>query len=398
MVGLVSYVKGSSVSHLLLAITFFVSGLIINLTQALLYYGLRPFSKYLYRKINYYVCYSLYCQLVFMAEWWASTDLVLYIDKEDLERYYGKEHGFLIMNHRYEVDWLMGWVLCDRVNILGNCKTFAKKSIRYVPTMGWAWLFAESIFLERNWEKDKETIGRQIKELVEHPDPIWLLLMAEGTRFTTEKHEASKKFAEEKGLPVLKHHLTPRTKGFTTSLPYLHGKFGGIYDVQLSFKEGERPTMTDLLLGKRVQAHLYIGRIPLDQVPVEEETSAQWLYQLYQKKDRMSDSFFCTGDFFAESGVMKIEGYRLPRRYFSLINTVAWGFVVLVPMVYYLLRLLTSGSTIYFSVGIGIIGIFFWLLSKMIGMTKISKASSYGKTTTTPTETKDSPSATKKTE
>jgi len=40
--------------------------------------------------------------------------------------------------------------------------------------MGWAWMFAESIFLERNWEKDKETIGRQIKELVEHPDPIWV--------------------------------------------------------------------------------------------------------------------------------------------------------------------------------------------------------------------------------
>jgi len=40
----------------------------------------------------------------------------------------------------------------------------------------------------------------------------------------------------------------------------------------------------------------------------------------------------------------------------------------------------------------------FLLLSKMIGMTKISKASSYGKTAITPTETKDSSSATKKTE
>jgi len=71
----------------------------------------------------------------------------------------------------------------------------------------------------------------------------------------------------------------------------------------------------------------------------------------------MTDSFFRTGDFFAESDVTRIEGFRLPRRYYSLINTVAWGFVVLVPMVYYLLRLLTSGSTIYFSIGIGIIGI-----------------------------------------
>jgi hypothetical protein len=80
----------------------------------------------------------------------------------------------------------------------------------------------------------------------------------------------------------------------------------------------------------------------------------------------MSDSFFHTGDFFAESGVKRIEGYHLPRRYYSLINTVAWGFVVLVPMVYYLLRLLTSGSTIYFSVGIGIIGICKYTLSYLL--------------------------------
>jgi len=42
--------------------------------------------------------------------------------------------------------------------------------------------------------------------------------------------------------------------------------------------------MTDLLLGKSVQAHLYMCRIPLDQVPVDEEACAQWLYELYQKK------------------------------------------------------------------------------------------------------------------
>jgi len=49
--------------------------------------------------------------------------------------------------------------------------------------MGWAWKFGESVFLERNWDKDKEVIGRQLRELVEYPDPMWLLLMAEGTRY-----------------------------------------------------------------------------------------------------------------------------------------------------------------------------------------------------------------------
>ena len=39
--------------------------------------------------------------------------------------------------------------------------------------------------------------------------------LCEGTRFTDEKHAASMEIAKSKGLPLLKHHLLPRTKGFT---------------------------------------------------------------------------------------------------------------------------------------------------------------------------------------
>lgn len=40
-------------------------------------------------------------------------------------------------------------------------------------------------------------------------------MFCEGTRFTKSKHEAAVKIAKEKGLPILKHHLLPRTKGFS---------------------------------------------------------------------------------------------------------------------------------------------------------------------------------------
>lgn len=33
---------------------------------------------------------------------------------------------------------------------------------------------AEFIFIERSYEKDKPIIIKQIKELVDHPDPIWV--------------------------------------------------------------------------------------------------------------------------------------------------------------------------------------------------------------------------------
>lgn len=60
------------------------------------------------------------------------------------------------------------------IYLLQNCKTYAKKVVKYVPAIGWGWKFAESIFLERNWDKDKDVIGRQICELADHPDPIWV--------------------------------------------------------------------------------------------------------------------------------------------------------------------------------------------------------------------------------
>lgn len=383
--GLVTAVKRSSLIHLMFAITFFTSGLIINFFQCILYFGLRPFSRYLYRKINYYLCYSIYSQLVFMAEWWSGSDVTLYIDKDDFEKYYGKEHGYLLMNHSYEVDWLIGFILCERLQLLGNCKAIAKKSIQYIPTLGWSWKFGEGIFLERSWNKDKDTIGNQIRELADHPNSIWLLLYAEGTRFTPRKLEASQKFAREKGLPILKHHLTPRTKGFTASVPHMRGKVNAIYDVQMAFKTTDpvKPTMTNLLLGKGVEGHMYMRRIPIEEVPEGEEAAADWLHKIYQNKDVMAESFNKTGDFFATSGVPRTDSFKLKRRCYTLLNTLFWSVIVLVPMLYYLVNLLLSGSTVYFSIGVGIIVLFYMLMHKTIGMSEISKSSSYGAAETT---------------
>ncbi|XP_033321426.2 1-acyl-sn-glycerol-3-phosphate acyltransferase gamma [Megalopta genalis] len=377
---MLSILKQSTVIHLMFAITFFTSGLIINFFQCILYFGLRPFSKYFYRKINYYLCYTFYSQLVFMTDWWSGTRIMMYIDKVEFEKYYGKEHGYLLMNHTYEIDWLIGWSFCERLGTLGNCKAYAKKSIQYIPTLGWAWKFAESIFLDRSWDKDKRIIGSQIEELGNYPDVIWLLLNAEGTRFTAKKLEASQKFAREKGLPVLKYHLTPRTKGFTASIQHMRGKIPAIYNVQINFKADDpvKPTIKNLLLGKSVVAHLYIQRIPLEDVPETDEAAAEWLHKLYQTKDRMAESFINTGDFFATSGVPRTDCFEVNRRPYTLLNTIFWAFIVLVPMLYYLVNLFLSGSTVYFSIGVGIIFLFYLLMHKTIGMSEISKSSSYG--------------------
>ncbi|CAG4941835.1 unnamed protein product [Parnassius apollo] len=372
--------KQSTVVHLCFAISYFTSGLILNFVQAIFYFGLRPFNKTLYRKINYYLSYSFYSQLVFMSEWWSGTTVSIYIKKDEYNKYYGKEHGYLIMNHSYEIDWLMGWQFCDGIGVLGNCKAYAKKAIQYLPPIGWMWKFSEFVFLERSFEKDKEIIKTQITELCDYPDPVWLLMTPEGTRYTATKHEASVKFAKEKNLPILKHHLTPRTRGFTTSLQYFRGKIPAIYNIQLAFDRDSKtpPTLLSLLYGKPVHAHMYLERIPVENVPDNEAEATKWLHDLFVVKDKMQESFLNTGDFFLESGVEKVDCLQVSRRVYSLINTLGWAIVTLTPMLYYLVGLLFSGKLLYLSIGGAILAAFYILLQKSIGITQISQGSSYG--------------------
>ncbi|XP_013178209.1 PREDICTED: 1-acyl-sn-glycerol-3-phosphate acyltransferase gamma-like [Papilio xuthus] len=380
MMSYLNMLKQSTVVHMCFAISYFTSGLILNFIQAIFYFGLRPFNKALYRKINYYLSYSFYSQLVFMSEWWSGTKVSFYVKKDEYNKYYGKEHGYLIMNHSYEIDWLMGWQFCDGLGVLGNCKAYAKKAIQYMPPIGWMWKFSEFVFLERSFEKDKEIIKTQISELCDYPDPVWLLMTPEGTRYTPTKHEASLKFAKEKNLPLLKHHLTPRTRGFTTSLQYFRGKIPAIYNIQLAFERDCKPppTLLSLLYGKPVHAHLYIQRIPVEDVPEDEAEASKWLHDLFVVKDKMQDSFLNTGDFFTESGVERVESFQLPPRVYSLINTLGWAILTLTPMLYYLIGLLFSGKLLYLTIGGAILAAFYILLQKSIGITQISQGSSYG--------------------
>ena len=49
-----------------------------------------------------------------------------------------------------------------------------------------------------------------------------MCIFPEGSRFTKEKHKASKEFCRSRGIEPLKHHLYPRTKGFAYAVKNMH--------------------------------------------------------------------------------------------------------------------------------------------------------------------------------
>lgn len=50
----------------------------------------------------------------------SNSELTVYIKPEDLEKMH-QENAVWLGNHRYEVDWLLGWVITQRLGIAGVC-------------------------------------------------------------------------------------------------------------------------------------------------------------------------------------------------------------------------------------------------------------------------------------
>lgn len=78
--------------------------------------------------------------------------------------------------------------------------------------------------MDRDWKKDKDSIGPIIDDYLDCVDPIQIVLFCEGTRYTEEKYRASIDFAKEKGYEPFKHHLIPKTRGFVAIIKRLMQK------------------------------------------------------------------------------------------------------------------------------------------------------------------------------
>lgn len=362
--------KESFILQLMIGLVFVVSGLIINFIQ-LLTCVLWPINKSLYRRINVRLAYSLCSQLVVVLDWWSGTECNLYAD-EKLESF-GKEHAIIILNHNYELDFLCGWTICERYGVLGSSKVLAKHELLKVPLIGWTWYFIEMVFCKRNWAEDKKAVINGLNNLKDFPEKMWVLLYCEGTRFTEKKHQISMEVADSKGLPRLKHHLLPRTKGFTTTLHCLRDTVSAVYDVTLNFRDGKVPSLADIVKGRQFKADLYVRRIPVEEIPEDEKECADWVHKLYQEKDALQEGYFTTGRF---PGNLIPPPRRLP---WALFNLIFWTVLLLSPLVWFAVGVVTSGNPLLILGLLVLLVVASVAVKKLISVSDVKKTgSSYG--------------------
>ncbi|XP_049510519.1 1-acyl-sn-glycerol-3-phosphate acyltransferase delta isoform X5 [Panthera uncia] len=219
---LLGLLKSQFLCHLVFCYVFIASGLIINTVQ-LFTLLLWPINKQLFRRINCRLSYCVSSQLVMLLEWWSGTECIIHTDPQAYPKY-GKENAIVVLNHKFEIDFLCGWSLAERFGVLGGSKVLAKKELAYVPIIGWMWYFTEMVFCTRKWEQDRKTVSQSLLHLRDYPEKYFFLIHCEGTRFTEKKHQISMQVARAKGLPSLKYHLLPRTKGFAVTVRSLRNE------------------------------------------------------------------------------------------------------------------------------------------------------------------------------
>ncbi|XP_065164418.1 1-acyl-sn-glycerol-3-phosphate acyltransferase delta-like isoform X2 [Atheta coriaria] len=355
----------AKIMYFFFAISFFISALVTCGGAMTILLIVWPFSKPLYRRIVSYFGYTMFAQAVFMLRYWSTADLKLYIDREVYDKYLGKEHSLCILNHSGELDWIIMSALLDKLNILGNVKAYMKNAVKFIPFVGWGFYCCEFIYLTRSFEKDKIILKKSAQDLSEYEDPITILLFPEGTRFSPKKHEEALKFSRERGLREMKHHLVPRTKGFTTSVPYMKDKIPALYDIEIAF-DGVKPTITNMIKARRFNVHMYLRRIPMAEVPDTEKEQDLYLRDMFYRKDECMESFRKTGDFFKLTNQQPLDPITIEPNVNCLYNVIFWFIVSLSPIIYFLFKMLLSKQYLYFVIFITCIGLGFRVLAKSI--------------------------------
>jgi len=274
----------------------FVTGICINCLQ-LLVLPLFWIHRYTYHVVINKLSYIIKSHLSFLAEWWGTFDLRLYGETDEV-LHIGLEQALVVFNHYSDLDWLGAHVFCERTNCLARTRVLMKDIVKFVPVFGWCLWFSEYGFMTRNWSKDRNSLLKLIDGCKRSQVPYIVSLCSEGTRRTDEKLKASQEYAMTKGIPVLKHHLVPRTKGFAIIANSLKDHVPAIYDCEFAFPDPENSTLSTLIRRGTVVAHLYARRIPISQVSCEsEEEASEYLMNLFKEKDECMEYFEQNGKF-----------------------------------------------------------------------------------------------------
>jgi len=363
-------------------ILFIGVGFLMNFFQLLSLCLIWPISARLYRQAVHIFQFGHWSIVAYLGWYWSGSEVKVYCSDEDL-KHIGKESAVWVANHRYSLDFLSTVLIPDQFGFLGFLKAFQKSDVKFMPVVGWNFWFTENIFLKRQAARDIAAIQNGTARLVQSKLPFWLVLYAEGTRFSKEKHEASEQFAREKNYESLKHHIQPRPTGFTEVVKVLKAvkdQEVPLYDMTVKLVGDTDRKMSEVIARKPVVFHCFIRRIRPEVVP--EGAEADWLRDLYQEKDKRfqilkeTDTLDNYVPSFPAAGTVAKE-QKLPKPVLSKYMYWFW-FMTVLPVFFYVAYRIMMSSLIGLLLGISVPIICQVLTNRIIRSGDMKSSSAYG--------------------
>ncbi len=138
----------------------------------------------------------------------------------------------IVCNHTSILDFLLVMSYLEEFEIDSYNFVF-KNEILYTPGFGFIMYSCPDIKLNRNWEQDKETLGKQLDKIKSNGKKQVIIIFPEGTRLTETKLKEGQDFSKLNNLPVFDNLMVPKSKGLWFILNHLSetGNLGRIWDV-----------------------------------------------------------------------------------------------------------------------------------------------------------------------
>lgn len=204
--------------------------------------------------------------------------------------YIPKKVNILISNHPSTFDFTVIFGMLKELN-MDKIYVVGKKSLMFIPGLGFSFLYGQDIKLDRNWELDEKNIEIQLNNI----DEGIILIYPEGTTFTPDKLKDCQKYSQDNNLQVLNNLLTPKSKGLWSICNMLkkHNKLGNIMDMTIILENyvGQKAFLSDVI--KKSYDNIYIinENIELPQDITDYNNFKSWLYNIWIKKDKIMNNY-----------------------------------------------------------------------------------------------------------
>ncbi|CAJ0581888.1 unnamed protein product, partial [Mesorhabditis spiculigera] len=181
--------------------------------------------------------------------------------------------AMIVMNHRTRLDWMYIWSALYQMNpwLITSNKISMKKELKYLPGAGFGMAANQFVFLERNIEKDRQSVENAIEYYADSGNSYQILLFPEGTDKTDWTTAKSNSYAKKNGLAQLEYLLYPRIAGFYHLLNKMRQEdyITYIYDITIAYPYNTVQTEVHLI-GKGdapKEVHFHIQKIPISDIP-----------------------------------------------------------------------------------------------------------------------------------